>query len=137
MPAKPPIDTMLDGECNKKKNIFINEDKQTNKTFSHIVFLLKSLNNVHLREVFFMNNYVYLQSRKTQQAGNSDETDSVKPRSSIQGENSIHRSRNTRDALNKFEGKENAKDTTNKPATVSNQCIISLLSINMLPNKGR
>jgi len=48
----------------------------------------------------------------------------------------VHRSRNTRDALNKYEGKENAKDTTNKPATVSNQWIISLLNISMSPIKG-
>lgn len=70
---------------------------------------------------------LYLQSAKTHEVRNSDETDSVKTRSSIQGENSVHRSRNARDALNKFEGKENAKDTSNKPATVSNQCTISLL----------
>ena len=71
--------------------------------------------------------YVCLQSAKTHEVRNSDETDSVKTRSSVQAENSVHRSRNTRDALNKFEGKENAKDTANKPATVSNQCTISLL----------
>lgn len=70
---------------------------------------------------------LYLQSAKTHEVRNSDETDSVKTRSSIQGENSVHRSRNARDTLNKFEGKENAKDTSNKPATVSNQCTISLL----------
>lgn len=65
--------------------------------------------------------YVCMQSAKTCEVRNSDETDSVKTRSSVQAENSVHRSRNTRDALNKFEGKENAKDTANKPATVSNQ----------------
>ena len=48
----------------------------------------------------------------------------------------MHRSRNTRDALNKYERKENAKDTTNKPATVSNEWIISLLNISMSPIKG-
>ena len=73
---------------------------------------------------------------KTHEVRKKDETDSVKTRSSVQGENSVHHSRNTRDALNKFEGKENAKDTTNKPATVSNQWVISLLNIKMLPING-
>ena len=53
--------------------------------------------------------------------GNSDETDRAKPKSSVQGENSVHRSRYTRDVQNKFEGKEITKNTANKPVTVSNQ----------------
>lgn len=55
--------------------------------------------------------------RKTQPGGNNDETDSAKSKSG--GDSSVHRPRHTKDAPNKFEGKENAKDTTNKPATVS------------------
>ena len=82
--------------------------------------------------------YVCLQSVKTHEVRNGDETDSVKTRSSVQGENSAHRSQNARDALNKFEGKENAKDTTNKPVTVSNLCTSSLSNINMytVTNQG-
>ena len=41
----------------------------------------------------------------------------------------MHRSRNTRDALNKFDEKENAKDTTNKPATVSKLLFITSASV--------
>lgn len=62
----------------------------------------------------------YLQLVKIYEVRNSDEIDSVKIRSSIQGENSVYRLRNVRDILNKFEGKENVKDILNKFVIVSN-----------------
>lgn len=55
--------------------------------------------------------------RKTSQEGKIDEIDSAKSKSSVQEESNVRRSRGTRDTLNKFEGKENSKDTTNKPTS--------------------
>ena len=62
---------------------------------------------------------MYLQARRTRKEEKNDEPDSAKLKTSVQGENSVHRPRGAREALNKFEGKENTKETTSKPATVS------------------
>lgn len=64
--------------------------------------------------------------RKTLQEAKSDEIDSVKPKHNTYSNNSKYRPQGAKDALNKFEAKDNKKDVTNQlaPSPVSYHCCI-------------
>lgn len=78
-----------------------------------------------LSQIFFKYFFLNLswlfafQEKRAQRKEKNDEIDSVKLKASVQGENSGYKPRGARETLNKFEGKENTKDTTTKPVTVS------------------
>lgn len=60
------------------------------------------------------------QEKRAQREEKEDEIGSIKLKTGVQGENSGYKLRGTRETLNKFEGKENTKETT-KPATRTNR----------------
>ena len=69
--------------------------------------------------------------RKTLQEEKSDEIDSAKPKHNTRSNNSKYRPQGAKDALNKFEAKDNKKDVTNQlaPSPVSYHSCIKIIIV--------
>lgn len=91
---------------NNKNNLYVNCLVRTSQIFFKDFFL----------NLLWLSTF---QEKRAQRKEKNDEIDSVKLKTSVQGENSGYKPRGARETLNKFEGKENTKDTTTKPVTVS------------------